>query len=154
MPHIDPDARSGSPSDLLLATDADQPAHAVTSTSDWPLRYSDLGITTVQVIKRVLRLTLRAAQDFIDSIFALMDIQLRCPDCTSVSKRVKSVNDIDSCIVQSMSRRGNYLDNAVIESVFGTLKSECYYPNEYKNEDDLKRDIIGYIDHHNKLIVK
>ncbi len=34
-----------------------------------PQRYSDLAITTVLVIKRVFRLTLRAAQGFIDSIF-------------------------------------------------------------------------------------
>ncbi|HGY7891464.1 TPA: integrase core domain-containing protein, partial [Escherichia coli] len=37
-----------------------------------------------------------------------------------------------------MSRRGNCLDNAVIESFFGALKSECYYLNEYKNVEDLK----------------
>ncbi|OOL08928.1 IS5 family transposase, partial [Klebsiella aerogenes] len=43
-------------------------------------------------IKRVFRLTLRAAQGFIDSIFALMNVPLRCPDYTSVSKRAKSVN--------------------------------------------------------------
>nr|WP_234300082.1 IS3 family transposase [Salmonella enterica] len=60
----------------------------------------------------------------------------------------------DSGIVQSMSRRGNCLDNAVIESFFGTLKSECYYLNEYKNVDDLKRDIIGYIDYYNQLRIK
>ena len=52
----------------------------------------DLAITTVLVIKRVFRLTLRAAQGFIDSIFALMNVPLRCPDYTSVSKRAKSVN--------------------------------------------------------------
>ncbi|WP_201287216.1 transposase, partial [Klebsiella pneumoniae] len=46
----------------------------------------------VLVIKRVFRLTLRAAQGFIDSIFALMNVPLRCPDYTSVSKRAKSVN--------------------------------------------------------------
>ncbi len=57
-----------------------------------PQRYSDLAITTILVIKRVFRLTLRAAQGFIDSIFALMDVPLRCPDYTSVSKRAKSVN--------------------------------------------------------------
>ncbi|WP_420253648.1 transposase, partial [Klebsiella pneumoniae] len=34
----------------------------------------------------------RAAQGFIDSIFALMNVPLRCPDYTSVSKRAKSVN--------------------------------------------------------------
>ena len=57
-----------------------------------PQRYSDLAITTVLVIKRVFRLTLRAAQGFIDSIFALMNVPLRCPDYTCVSKRAKSVN--------------------------------------------------------------
>jgi len=45
------------------------------------------------VIKRVFRLTLRAAQGFIDSIFTLMDVPLRCPNYTRVCKRVKSVND-------------------------------------------------------------
>jgi hypothetical protein len=44
------------------------------------------------VIKRVFRLTLRAAQGFIDSIFSLMNVPLRCPDYSSVSKRAKSVN--------------------------------------------------------------
>jgi len=54
--------------------------------------YSDLAITTVLVVKRVFRLTLRAAQGFIDPIFALMGVPLRNPDYTCVSKRAKSVN--------------------------------------------------------------
>lgn len=57
-----------------------------------PQRYSDLAITTVLVIKRVFRLTLRAAQGFIDSIYSLMNAPLRCPGYSSVSKRVRSVN--------------------------------------------------------------
>ena len=65
---------------------------ATPSSRGRPQRYSDLAITTVLVLKRVFRLTLRAAQGFIDSIFALMDVPLRCPDYTSVSKRAKSVN--------------------------------------------------------------
>ncbi len=65
---------------------------SATSSRGRPQRYSDLAITTVLVIKRVFRLTLRAAQGFIDSIFALMNVPLRCPDYTSVSKRAKSVN--------------------------------------------------------------
>ncbi|MDF7735039.1 transposase, partial [Klebsiella pneumoniae] len=44
------------------------------------------------VIKRVFRLTLRAAQGFIDSIFSLMNVPLRCPDYSCVSRRAKSVN--------------------------------------------------------------
>ncbi len=44
------------------------------------------------VIKRVFRLTLRAAQGFIDSIFSLMNVPLRCPDYSCVSRQAKSVN--------------------------------------------------------------
>ncbi|HFV1848933.1 TPA: transposase, partial [Escherichia coli] len=40
---------------------------ATPSSRGRPQRYSDLAITTVLVIKRVFRLTLRAAQGFIDS---------------------------------------------------------------------------------------
>ncbi|BDT22031.1 IS3 family transposase [Citrobacter farmeri] len=57
-------------------------------------------------------------------------------------------------ITQSMSRKGNCLDNAAIESFFGTLKAECYYLNEYKSVEELKRDITSYIDYYNNLRIK
>ena len=38
----------------------------------------------------------------------------------------------DKGIIQSMSRKGNCLDNAVIESFFGILKSELFYLNKYE----------------------
>lgn len=57
-----------------------------------PQRHSGLAITTVLMIKRVFRLTMRSAQRFIDSIFVLIDIPLHCPDYTCVSKRAKPVN--------------------------------------------------------------
>ncbi|MED8534271.1 transposase, partial [Escherichia coli] len=59
---------------------------ATPSSRGRPQRYSDLAITTVLVIKRVFRLTLRAAQGFIDSIFSLMNVPLRCPDYGTVAK--------------------------------------------------------------------
>jgi hypothetical protein len=65
---------------------------ATPSSRGRPQRYSDLAITTVLVIKRVFRLTLRAAQGFIDSIFSLMKLPLRCPDYACVSRRAESVN--------------------------------------------------------------
>ena len=64
---------------------------ATPSSRGRPQRYSDLAITTVLVIKRVFRLTLRAAQGFIDSIFSLMNVPLRCPDYSCVSRRVGAV---------------------------------------------------------------
>lgn len=62
-----------------------------TSSHGRPQRYSELAITTVLMLKRVFRLTLRAAQGFIDSIFTLMKLPLCCPDYSCVSRRAKSV---------------------------------------------------------------
>lgn len=57
-----------------------------------PLHYTDMAIATVLMIKRVFNLPLRALQGFVDSIFTLMALPLRCPDYSLVSKRAKSVN--------------------------------------------------------------
>ena len=35
-------------------------------------------------------------------------------------------------IVQSMSRKGNCIDNCIMESFFGTLKNEMFYGHEYE----------------------
>ncbi len=63
-----------------------------TSSRGRPQCYSELAISTVLMLNRVFRLTLRAAQGFIDSIFTLMKLPLRCPDYSCVSRRAKSVN--------------------------------------------------------------
>ena len=52
-------------------------------------------------------------------------------------------------IVQSMSRKGNCLDNAIIENFFGTVKAEMFYVNKYKSIKDLQKDIIEYVDYYN-----
>lgn len=59
-------------------------------------------------------------------------------------------------IIQSMSRKGNCLDNSVAENFFSVLKSEIFYPKEkeYTNLDDLEKDIIEYIDYYNNKRIK
>lgn len=52
-------------------------------------------------------------------------------------------------ITQSMSRKGNCLDNAVIENFFGTIKSELFYLKNYSSVDQLKLDIKEYITYYN-----
>lgn len=47
-------------------------------------------------------------------------------------------------IIQSMSRKGNCLDNAVIENFFGTLKSEMFYTKNFKTIKELKKEIKEY----------
>jgi putative transposase len=57
-------------------------------------------------------------------------------------------------VTQSMSRKGNCLDNAVIENFFGTLKSELFYLNKYESTDQLKEDIKEYIWYYNNERLK
>jgi len=52
-------------------------------------------------------------------------------------------------IMQSMSRKGNCLDNAIIENFFGILKSELFYLKKYKSINQLKKEINEYINYYN-----
>jgi len=52
-------------------------------------------------------------------------------------------------IIQSMSRKGNCLDNAIIENFFGILKSELFYLKKYTSIDQLKMEIKEYINYYN-----
>ncbi len=45
-------------------------------------------------------------------------------------------------IVQSMSRKGNCLDNAVIENFFGTIKSEMFYTRKFGSIQELNKEIV------------
>jgi putative transposase len=49
-------------------------------------------------------------------------------------------------IVCSMSRRGNCWDNAAMESVFSTLKTERLSKKHYRTRDDLRADVFDYIE--------
>lgn len=57
-------------------------------------------------------------------------------------------------IRQSMSRKGNCLDNSLAENFFGLIKSELFYMKEYKTIEELETDIIEYIDYYNNKRIK
>jgi putative transposase len=57
-------------------------------------------------------------------------------------------------ITQSMSRKGNCLDNAIIENFFGILKSELFYLNKYTSINQLKKQINEYIKYYNNDRIK
>lgn len=64
----------------------------------------------------------------------------------------------DHGIIQSMSRKGNCLDNSPTENFFGRLKTEIFYDKEFEYESigQLKKAIENYISYYNKdrIIVK
>ena len=57
-------------------------------------------------------------------------------------------------IIQSMSRKGNCLDNAVIENFFGLLKSELLYLQEFESIEHFKSELIEYLDYYNNRRIK
>jgi putative transposase len=57
-------------------------------------------------------------------------------------------------ITQSMSRKGNCLDNAVIENFFGLLKSELLYLQEFQSMDHFILELKTYIDYYNHKRIK
>ena len=59
-------------------------------------------------------------------------------------------------ITQSMSRKGNSLDNGLMECFFGILKSEMFYEQEksYKTLEELEKAIEDYIYYYNNKRIK
>jgi transposase InsO family protein len=66
------------------------------------------------------------------------DIQYACTDYQ---------NAIAAAGIQpSMSRRGNALDNAPMESFFHTLKTELVHHRIYATREEAKRDLFAYVE--------
>jgi len=57
-------------------------------------------------------------------------------------------------IRQSMSRKGNCLDNAVMENFFGILKSELFYIEKFNSYECLQQAIIDYVHYYNHDRIK
>ena len=57
-------------------------------------------------------------------------------------------------VVQSMSRKGNCLDNAAMESFFAVLKSEFFHLNKFSSVDELQAGIKKYIHYYNHDRIK
>lgn len=57
-------------------------------------------------------------------------------------------------IVQSMSRKGNCYDNAVMENFFGIMKSEFLYLKEFESVAQFKEELEIYIHYYNTKRIK
>ena len=57
-------------------------------------------------------------------------------------------------ITQSMSRKGNCLDNSVMENFFGLLKNEFYYVNHFDDELTFLKGLAEYIKYYNNDRIK
>lgn len=57
-------------------------------------------------------------------------------------------------VFQSMSRKGNCLDNSPMENFFGLLKQEMYYGEPLRTYEELKKAIETYIEYYNNKRIK
>jgi transposase InsO family protein len=60
----------------------------------------------------------------------------------------------DHGIQQSMSRKGNCLDNAVMENFFGILKKEFFYGRQFESIASFKAELKRYIHYYNHDRIK
>ena len=60
----------------------------------------------------------------------------------------------DRGIIQSMSRKGNCLDNAVMENFFGHLKSELLYIQKFRSIEHFLAELHEYIRYYNEDRIK
>ena len=57
-------------------------------------------------------------------------------------------------IVQSMSRKGNCLDNAMMENFFGLMKTELLYLQEWDSVEQFEKALRAYIKYYNNDRIK
>ena len=60
----------------------------------------------------------------------------------------------DNNIIQSMSRKGNCLDNAVMENFFGLLKSELLYLQKFDSVEHFLKELDEYLRYYNEVRIK
>jgi transposase InsO family protein len=60
----------------------------------------------------------------------------------------------DHGIIQSMSRKGNCLDNAMAENFFGIMKTELLYAEKFDTAEDFIKALEEYIDYYNNKRIK
>ena len=57
-------------------------------------------------------------------------------------------------ITQSMSRKGNCLDNAVMENWFGVMKTEFFHRKNFESVSSFKKELCEYIHYYNHDRIK
>ncbi len=53
-----------------------------------------------------------------------------------------------------MSRKGNCLDNSIMENFFGLLKSELLYLQKFESIEEFWMELEKYIDYYNNKRIK
>ena len=104
------------------------------------------------------RPVLGQVMDMLDKAFAKIpdntNLIFHSDQCWQYQHKQYQKRLIDKGIQQSMSRKGNCLDNSVMENFFGLLKSELLYLREFQSIDEFVMELEKYIDYYNNKRIK
>ena len=103
-----------------------------------------------------------SAKNVMDALNETIEITADCPyrrtfhsdQGWAYQMKVYSHRLKEERIFQSMSRKGNCLDNSVMENFFGLLKQEIYYGVVYYSYEELKSEIERFIKYYNEKRIK
>jgi putative transposase len=76
------------------------------------------------------------------------------PRCYIVNHKTVQRMIKEKGILESMSRRGNCVDNAVMENFFGLLKSELLYLQKFDSVEHFMAELIDDLDYYNNRRIK
>lgn len=97
--------------------------------SGTPLLFSDMAIMTVHEIRQVFRLPLRQCEGFVNALFKMMNVDLRSPSFSALSKRLKTLG-LKQPVYRLAHAKGTDIKMIAIDS--SGLK--CYGQDEWVRE--------------------
>jgi transposase InsO family protein len=104
------------------------------------------------------RPTLDLVMDMVDKAFAILptntNLTLHSDQGWHYQHRSYRYKLEQKGIRQSMSRKGNCLDNSVIENFFGLMKSELLYLQKFNSMEHFLEELEVYIDYYNNIRIK
>lgn len=90
-----------------------------------PTLYSDMAIYTCHELRLVFKLPLRQTEDFINSLFKLLRLDLHCPSYSILSKRLKQLN-----IAVPYYKQGHHYSNSIKEIAIDSTGLKCFGQDE------------------------
>jgi Transposase DDE domain len=117
---------------IWLSTDVIQQWHVAERNYDGngaPILYSDMAILTVHEIRQVFRLPLRQCEGFVNALFSLMQLDLRCPSFSTLSKRLRTLE-----LTQPFYRLAHAGSQEVKAIAIDSTGLKCYGQDEWALE--------------------
>ena len=94
-----------------------------------PMKFTDFAITICHEIRQVYKLALRQTQGFIDSIFAIKGLSIKCPDYSCLCKRLSALN-----IKSPRYKKSEKPNERIVSIAIDSTGLKCFGRDEWHQE--------------------